>query len=730
MTDTKTPTPAPTAAPQTDAAKLQALRDESDRMEVEARHTLAGAIRKPQRGIVYGQDEEGKPVLSHPASSAPSGDERARFEQWAIETGDEEIRKPRTIGGRHAGYDFSDRAWKAWQGRTTATSTKGANAETLLDVIRVVRECPIFDDGGPLAEMMDDALAGKPPTLLDSIARIANGIAPTKGATPERAAAAGEVLTGEIYTVSQKLLETVWTALTHYSYQSTYMAPRLGGVLAGCPRGAIPTPRELTEWAVHALREIRKEIPAQEGTATAPVLQAAPEAPVADAGFQKPEYGSLADNLRIEQTDMGRWIVCVENWFPDEDHARAACRKWKAAYSAAPLIKVMVDRFLGWRLPQDFYPDCGITFKHSETWGPYPNNWPIGTNLFTADQARTMFEYVLASPVAALEAPASEKQAQLAVSTVVSDNSVSVVIHLKRGEQTAVLYSKNHVLNGTTVGTACIPVGILATLAATTASASGELVPCPICKGPAIVGPASKNNPAACGLPGWTADCQSGCSGAPYVTRLYRNVAISAWNDLVSRRAPAPSRDAAPQAPSQIKTWQERVTGHVQSEFPELMKAEIADLRAALAAQPSAAPAEETTEEQARAALKAMPLEEVTKLVRGADLAAGGEMPPLPEETLLSGHPDIGDDISGYTADQMREYGKACRAAGSNAGDAARYRTWRDNMIASDKQFLRTLTATLPREVGISRVPTASEWDAAIDAARTKATDGDTNEPD
>lgn len=51
----------------------------------------------------------------------------------------------------------------------------------------------------------------------------------------------------------------------------------------------------------------------------------------------------------------------------------------------------MVSRFLGWKLPDDFFPDAGISFKAPQ----HPNGWPIGTNLLTADQARAMLEYVL-----------------------------------------------------------------------------------------------------------------------------------------------------------------------------------------------------------------------------------------------------------------------------------------------------------------------------------------------
>ena len=59
----------------------------------------------------------------------------------------------------------------------------------------------------------------------------------------------------------------------------------------------------------------------------------------------------------------------------------------------------MVSRFLGWPLPKDFGPDCGISFdgRKDDEWNKN-KTWPIGTNLFTADQARAMLEHVLAVP--------------------------------------------------------------------------------------------------------------------------------------------------------------------------------------------------------------------------------------------------------------------------------------------------------------------------------------------
>lgn len=55
------------------------------------------------------------------------------------------------------------------------------------------------------------------------------------------------------------------------------------------------------------------------------------------------------------------------------------------------VVKEMVDRFLSWKLPEDFNPDGGISFKNV-----FAQPWPVGTNLLTADQARQMIEHLLA----------------------------------------------------------------------------------------------------------------------------------------------------------------------------------------------------------------------------------------------------------------------------------------------------------------------------------------------
>ncbi len=55
-------------------------------------------------------------------------------------------------------------------------------------------------------------------------------------------------------------------------------------------------------------------------------------------------------------------------------------------------IKHMVNRFLAWRLPDDFNPDGGISFKRTFNENtPYPSkNEPTGTNLLNYSQAEEM----------------------------------------------------------------------------------------------------------------------------------------------------------------------------------------------------------------------------------------------------------------------------------------------------------------------------------------------------
>jgi len=59
-------------------------------------------------------------------------------------------------------------------------------------------------------------------------------------------------------------------------------------------------------------------------------------------------------------------------------------------------INYMANRFLGWKLPDAFNPDGGVSFKAKYHNGTVEGgrHKPAGTNLFSADQAREMVQYM------------------------------------------------------------------------------------------------------------------------------------------------------------------------------------------------------------------------------------------------------------------------------------------------------------------------------------------------
>lgn len=60
-------------------------------------------------------------------------------------------------------------------------------------------------------------------------------------------------------------------------------------------------------------------------------------------------------------------------------------------------IQHMTQRFLQWRLPENFNPDAGISFTPKYNVGtPYEmKHEPTGTNLFDAVQAEAMIRHML-----------------------------------------------------------------------------------------------------------------------------------------------------------------------------------------------------------------------------------------------------------------------------------------------------------------------------------------------
>ena len=59
-------------------------------------------------------------------------------------------------------------------------------------------------------------------------------------------------------------------------------------------------------------------------------------------------------------------------------------------------IEHMVQRFLMWRLPEDFHPDNGVSFAREVNGGPRPPAWwPVGTNILNAEQAKAMVRHMV-----------------------------------------------------------------------------------------------------------------------------------------------------------------------------------------------------------------------------------------------------------------------------------------------------------------------------------------------
>jgi|SRR3982750_46577 len=102
-------------------------------------------------------------------------------------------------------------------------------------------------------------------------------------------------------------------------------------------------------------------------------------------------------------TSAGRPILVFQNCSVIEaEQAEFVLGLIAAHYSATETktggLDAMVSRFLGWKLPQDFAPDAGISFTPPDSRMDPPMQqscWPIGTNLLTAIQARAMLEHVV-----------------------------------------------------------------------------------------------------------------------------------------------------------------------------------------------------------------------------------------------------------------------------------------------------------------------------------------------
>lgn len=131
----------------------------------------------------------------------------------------------------------------------------------------------------------------------------------------------------------------------------------------------------------------------------------------------------MTKQIRVENADLSpypvRVIVEAKNqdgqWRPTEEHdlstptfmlpvfihgsrrlvieeasKGAPYQEPRAPFQLTPeALDAMVNRFLAWTLPDEFWPDCGISYN------PIPGSKPTGTNLLTAEQAKAMLLHVL-----------------------------------------------------------------------------------------------------------------------------------------------------------------------------------------------------------------------------------------------------------------------------------------------------------------------------------------------
>ncbi|CAK9249808.1 unnamed protein product [Sphagnum jensenii] len=80
----------------------------------------------------------------------------------------------------------------------------------------------------------------------------------------------------------------------------------------------------------------------------------------------------------------------------DEQDTLRAIRDGNEDCIPDDVINKMVYRFLAWRLPNPWNPDNGISYKRPNyAHEPAEHDWPTGTNLFDADQARAMVRHML-----------------------------------------------------------------------------------------------------------------------------------------------------------------------------------------------------------------------------------------------------------------------------------------------------------------------------------------------
>lgn len=148
----------------------------------------------------------------------------------------------------------------------------------------------------------------------DRLARAYRAVGP--GLTPqqiialEQAALSGDSSAPETktdeYRVSRRVMNCIYNALQDYANEATYLPPRIGGILQGCPRGDSPTPTQLAGNARLVVNLIDREVlgrSAQETESNPETKALIDQDPY---GYTYEIDGVSIDNLYTEQHDAER----------------------------------------------------------------------------------------------------------------------------------------------------------------------------------------------------------------------------------------------------------------------------------------------------------------------------------------------------------------------------------------------------------------------------------------
>lgn len=98
-------------------------------------------------------------------------------------------------------------------------------------------------------------------------------------------------------------------------------------------------------------------------------------------------------------------------------------------------IKHMVNRFLTWRLPENFNPDGGITFKryfNEHTAHPMKSE-PVGTNLFDYTQTEEMVRHMVEGIGIEGDKPPSPKSFKLGARCALCKQAPTTYVKTKGG---------------------------------------------------------------------------------------------------------------------------------------------------------------------------------------------------------------------------------------------------------------------------------------------------------